>query len=402
MSNTFLTIDDITREATMILENELTFTKGCGRKYDDRFGIEGAQIGNTVDVRKPPRYVGRTGQNLSVEDATEQSIPVTLTTQFGVDINFATSDLALHINSFSDLYLKPAIATIANKIDSDGLALYKKVPNAVGSPGTTPSAMKTFLQAGGLLSDEAFPVDGLRSAIINPDCEIELVDANKALFNPTNDIAMQYKTGKMGMAGNLKFSMDQNVRVHTVGALGGTPQVDGAAQTGTTLNLKGWTAAAATRLLAGDTFVIAGVYAVNPQSRQTTGKLRRFVAVADGASIADGTMALTIYPAIVASGAFQNVTAAPANNATITVLGAAGTQTPVNMVHHRDAFNLATAPLPIPRGVDMAGSFHDKQLGLGVRMVRQYDINTDKMPCRLDILYGWDVIYPEGACRVHG
>lgn len=402
MPNTFLTISMITREALMVLENQLGFTKGVNRKYDDKFGIEGAKIGNTVDVRKPPRYIGRTGTALAVEDVTETSVPVALDTQFGVDIDFTTADLLLDINDFSQRYIVPAVATVANKIDRDGLALYKTIANAVGTPGSTPSTLKTYLQAAALLSDEAAPNDGFRSAIINPDAEVELVDALKGLFNSQNDIAKQYQTGKMGMAGGMKFTMDQNVVAHTVGPQGGTPLVDGASQTGSTLSTKGWTAAATNRLKEGDTFTIAGVYAVNPQSRQSTGKLRRFVVTEDADSSAGGLSDIEISPAIVATGSFQNVSNTAADSAAITVLGASGIVSPANMVYHRDAFTLAVAPLPVPRGVDMAASVSDSQLGVGIRMVRQYDINTDKMPCRLDVLYGWSTIYQELACRVHG
>jgi len=392
----------ITREALMVLENQLGFTKGVNRKYDDKFGIEGAKIGNTVDVRKPPRYIGRTGTDLAVEDVTETSVPVSLDTQFGVDINFTTADLLLDINDFSQRYIVPAVATVANKIDRDGLALYKNIANAVGTPGSTPSTLKTYLQAAALLSDEAAPNDGFRSAIINPDAEVELVDALKGLFNSQSDIAKQYQTGKMGMAGGMKFTMDQNVVAHTVGPQGGTPLVDGASQTGATLSTKGWTAVEANRLKEGDTFTIAGVYAVNPQSRQSTGKLRRFVVTEDADSTAGGLSDISISPAIVATGAFQNVSNTAADSAVITVLGSSDIVSPANMVYHRDAFTLAVAPLPVPRGVDMAASVSDSQLGVGIRMVRQYDINTDKMPCRLDVLYGWSTIYQELACRVHG
>ena len=386
----------------MVLENQLGFTKGVNRKYDDKFGIEGAKIGNTVDVRKPPRYIGRTGTDLAVEDVTETSVPVSLDTQFGVDINFTTADLLLDINDFSQRYIVPAVATVANKIDRDGLALYKNIANAVGTPGSTPSTLKTYLQAAALLSDEAAPNDGFRSAIINPDAEVELVDALKGLFNSQSDIAKQYQTGKMGMAGGMKFTMDQNVVAHTVGPQGGTPLVDGASQTGATLSTKGWTAVEANRLKEGDTFTIAGVYAVNPQSRQSTGKLRRFVVTEDADSTAGGLSDISISPAIVATGAFQNVSNTAADSAVITVLGSSDIVSPANMVYHRDAFTLAVAPLPVPRGVDMAASVSDSQLGVGIRMVRQYDINTDKMPCRLDVLYGWSTIYQELACRVHG
>jgi hypothetical protein len=35
-----------------------------------------------------------------------------------------------------------------------------------------------------------------------------------------------------------------------------------------------------------------------------------------------------------------------------------------------------------------------------MRIVRQYDINNDNIPCRLDVLYGYKTIRPELACRL--
>lgn len=400
MANTNLTISMITREALRILENNLTFTKGVRREYDSKFAIEGAKIGDTLNVRKPARYEGRTGAALSVEDHTETSVPLQLDTQFGVDVNFTSKELALDIDDFSDRILKPALATVANKIDRDGLALYKDVYNSVGTPGTTPTALKTYLQAGAKMDFEAVPRDGMRSVCIAPNEQVEIVDALKGLFQSSEQIKSQYEKGNMGMAGGFKWSMDQNINTHTVGTYAGTPLVNGASQTGASLVTDGWSSGAST-LNAGDIFTIAGVFAVNPQSRQSTGQLRQFV-VTSTISDTSGAKTIAISPSIVTSGAFQTVNASPADNAAITVLGAADTLSPANLAFHRDAFTFACADLPLPQGVDMAARVSDNQLGMSVRMVRAYDINNDKFPCRLDILYGWKTLYPELACRVQG
>lgn len=402
MSNTLLTISMITREALRILENNLTFAKGVNREYDDKFAIEGAKIGDTLNVRKPARYKGRTGATLAIEDHTETSVAVQLTTQFGVDLSFTSKDLALSLDDFSKRILQPALATIANKVDADGMALYAAVPNAVGTPGTVPNTLKTYLQAGAKMDDESTPRDGSRALVIGPWAQVEIVDALKGLFQSGGQIKDQYETGNMGLAGGFKWSMDQNVVTHTVGPLGGTPLVNGASQVGSSLVTDGWTAAAAARLKKGDIFTIAGVNAVNPQSRKSTGQLRQFVVTADVSSDGSGNATIPIYPAIVLTGAFQNVDALPADNAAMTVLGAASTATPAHMAYHKDAFTLVCADLPLPKGVDMAARVSDKQLGLSVRMVRAYDINNDVFPCRLDILFGWKAIYPELACRVQG
>ena len=402
MANTLLTIQMITNEALAVLENELTFTKFVNRQYDDSFAKRGAKIGDTLNIRKPPRYIGRTGQALSLEDATETSIPLQLNTQAGVDIQFSSSDLALRIDDFSDRFIRPAIANVANRVDRDGLVMATNATyNSVGTPGTPIADAYPLLLAGAKMDDNACPRStNLRSVVWSSVSQANLVNGLKGLFNAPDKISEQYNTGTMGKALGFKNSMDQNVVNHTVGPVGGTPLITGASQTGSLLVTDGWTAAAAARLNQGDVFTIAGVYSVNPQNRQSTGQLQQFVVTANVSSDGAGNATIPVSPAVVPTGAFQNVTNSPADNATITVLGVAGTLSPQNIAYHRDAFTLACADLPLPDGVDMAARKSDPQTGLSIRMIRQYNITTDQWPCRLDILYGWAPLYPEWACRI--
>jgi hypothetical protein len=394
----------ITNEALAVLQNMLTFTAGVNRQYDDAYGNKGAQIGTTLNVRKPPRYIGRTGAAISIEDATETSVPVVLNTQRGVDISFTSQDLALSIDDFSERFIRPAIANIANKIDIDGLTMATQATyNAVGTPGTTPTALLTYLTAASVLDNNATPRDGNRNLVMNPIANATIIDALKGIFNPSAEVSKQNRQGYMGNGYGMDWAIDQNIINQTVGPLGGTPLTNGAAQSGANLVTNGWTAAAAVRLNKGDVFTIAGVFEVNPQSLQSTGRLKQFVVTAQTSSDGAGNATIPISPSIVGPGTgFQNVSALPASGAAITVLGAAGTVSPQNLLYHRDAFTLACADLPLPNGVDMAARKSDPKTGLSIRMVRAYDITTDKFPCRLDILYGWAPLYPEWACRIAG
>lgn len=404
MANTLLTIGMITNEALAVLTNMLTFTNGVNRQYDDSFGVSGAKIGTTLNVRKPPRYVGRDGQAISIEDATETQIPVVLTTQSGVDISFSSQDLKLSINDFSRQFLVPAVANIANKIDFRGLTMAMQTTyNQSGVPGTTPATIDPYLDAGVLLDNNATPRDGQRNLVLNPRANATLLSSLKNVFNNQGTISKQNDSGLMKSGYGFDIGMDQNVNTQTTGPLGGVPLVNGATQSGASLITDGWTAAAALRLNKGDIFTIAGVFAVNPQSLQTTGLLKQFVVTAAVSSDGAGNATIPISPAIVGPGTgFQNVTALPADNAALTISGAAGTVSPQNILYHRDAFTLACADLPLPGGVDMAARKSDKQTGLSIRMVRDYNVSTDQFPCRLDILYGWAPLYPEWACRIAG
>lgn len=410
MSNNLLTISKITNEALMVLENELTFTSEVDRNYDDQFAVVGAKIGNTVNVRKPGRFIGTTGPALNVEDFNETSVPVTLSTQFHVDTQFTTQDLALSLDMFSDRVLKPAIAAIANKIDRDGMAMATlQTANIVGTAGTPPTGLITYLTAGAYLDSEGAPRDGRRSCIVEPFTSATIVDSLKGLFVPQEAIGEQYRKGLMGRdSAGMNWKMDQNVVSQTFGNFAGTATVSTTAAAG--FLTSGWassstitlTATGTVALNAGDTFQIAGVYAVNPQNRQAygTNKLRNFV-VKQAVTGTDGTLSVVVSPAVITAGQFQNVSIpSTSTTAAVTFFNKTGTVSPQNIIMHRNAFTLAVADLELPEGVHFAGRASDKEIGLSMRVVRQYTINNDSIPTRLDVLYGWAPLYPELACRV--
>jgi hypothetical protein len=413
MSNNLLTISMITNEALMVLENELTFSSEVDRNYDDQFAVSGAKIGNTLNVRRPGRFIGTTGPALNVEDFNETSVPVTLSTQFHVDTQFTTQDLALSLDMFSDRVLKPAVAAVANKIDFDGLTMAKNnTANIVGTAGTPPTSLLTYLTAGAYLDAEGAPRDGRRSCIVEPFTGATIVDSLKGLFVPSDIIAKQYQKGMMGKdSAGMSWKMDQNVVNQTFGSYStATLACDTATATGflstgwastSTIALTATTATAG--LQQGDVIQIANIYAVNPQNRSAygSGKLRNFVVTTAVTVATSGTTSVTVSPAVITGGQFQNVTVTSTSaTAVVTPFNKTGVVSPQNIVMHKNAFTLATADLELPDGVVFAGRASDKELGLSMRVVRQYTINNDSIPTRVDVLYGWAPLYPELACRV--
>ena len=413
MANTLLTISKITNEALMVLENELTFTSEVNREYDDQFAVSGAKIGSTVNVRKPARFIGTTGPNLSVEDFNETSIPVTLNTQFHVDTQFSTADLALSLDMFSDRVIKPGVAAIANKIDRDGLVLAKNnIANIVGTAGVPPTSLLTYLTGQAYLDSEGAPRDGRRACIVEPFTSATIVDSLKGLFMPSAKISEQYEKGMMGTdSAGMRWKMDQNVVSQTFGSYASaTLATNTATFTGSLTS--GWASSstitisatsAAAPIKQGDVITIANVYAVNPQNRQPygTNRLRNFVVTSDVTISSGGSASVTVSPAIITAGQFQNVSvSATSSTAVVTPFNNTGTVSPQNIILHRNAETLACADLELPAGVVFAGRASDKDLGLSIRVVRQYTINNDSVPCRLDVLYGWAMLYPELGCRV--
>ena len=400
MANTFLTDDIISLEALSLLENMLVAGKVVDRKKEALFGKHGgSNRSDTVRVRKPNRAGVRSGRNFNAEDITDEFVEFSVNTQIGSDFLIYSDEMAQDLSSFSEQVLQPKISVIANSIDQAILDAARETYNLVGTPGTAITSTATYLSAGVKLDQNACPRDGQRFMITGPQGQADIVDALKGLFEDSASLAKQYRDAEMKKALGFIWAMDQNVGRHTVGPLGGTPLVNGATQTGSSLVTDGWTAAAASRLKKNDVFTIAGVNAVNPVSKADLGVLQQFRVTADVSSDGSGNATIAIEPSIVTSGPTQTVTASPADNAAITVVGTASTGAANQIAIHKGSIALAFAELPKPQGVDMSSTKTDKQLGISLRFVRWYDGDTDAFKGRFDVKYGVKVLRPEWIVR---
>ena len=461
MANNLLTMSYITNESLVVLENELVIANRVERQYSAEFAQTGAKIGNTCNVRRPPRFKGTYGPPLNVEDTNETYIPVALNYQFHVDIQFTTQDLALSMDMFKKRVLKPQIATVANRIDSD-TAQYAFLNTAaqLGTFGVSPNSLKLFTDARAYLANESCPREGEKNAVLDPTSMSSMVATVQGLFNPQAKIGDYIETGMIAREfAGLDWWEDQNIPVFTCGNGGnaaatlttGTSTAlltSGWAQSGT-IQTTGWTASTAV-VQVGDIIQIAGVYPVNPQNRNQYGKtLRQFVVLppggfavpANGAagttltygaatltagtfnpvtgaytSSSSNTLTLTIGDCIISGGQFQNVTAAPASTAAIYLngvitqtnyaansIGPSGLVSPQSLVFHKYAYALAFADLPLPRGVEFAArAYDDEDVGMSIRVVSQYTINNDSEPTRADVLYGPASLYRTLGLRIAG
>lgn len=399
MANSLLTIDMITRKSLEVLENNLVISRNVNRQYDDSFATEGAKIGSTLRIRLPDRALVTDGAALQVQDDNEQYTTLTVSSQKHIGINFTSAELTMQLDDFAERVLKPRVSQLASSVDADVANAYKSIGASVGTPGTTPASALVLLQAHQKLNEQAAPLMP-RYATVNPGANAALVDGLKGLFNPTDAISRQFKNGMMGegILGFDEINMSQSIKNHTCGTRAATGNTTGAAVTtegATTLTL---TVGSGETINPGDVFTIADCYAVNPQTRESTGSLFQFVAISS--STVTTTATVTVAPMYSASQALATVNALPGNGKAVVFVGAASTQYSQNLVYHKDAITLATADLVMPQGVDMASrQVHN---GISLRIVRQYDINNDRMPCRVDVLYGYSTIRPQLGCRIWG
>ena len=400
MANSILTPTAVTRAALNILHQKLSFIGNINRQYDDSFAVQGAKIGSTLRIRLPDRALVTDGAALQVQDDNEQYTTLSVASQKHIGINFTSAELTMQLDDFAERVLKPRISQLASSIDADVATAYKSIYNSVGTPGTTPGTSLVLLQAQQKLNEFATPMSP-RYATVNPAANAGLVEGMKGLFNPTDTVSRQFKNGMMGtgVLGFDEINMSQSIGMHTTGAWGTTITSTGTLSTQGQATLPISFTGSSKTWKQGDVFTIAGVYAVNPQTRQSTGSLQQFVVTADLTASSTGT--LSISPAIyTADHALATVDSFPQATAVVTMLGSASTQYAQNLSYHKDAITLATADLLLPQGVDMAS--RQTHNGISMRIVRQYDINNDRMPCRVDVLYGYAAIRPSMATRIWG
>lgn len=402
MSNTALTADIIAKEAVMILDNELVMAKRVFRGYENEFEkkINGYEVGDTISIRKPTDFTVRTTATMAAQDVVEAKTTITVDQRRGVDFKFTSQDLTLKIGELSERVIKPAMVQLANRIDTDLMALYKYVPNWVGTAGNTVDSYADFAKAPQRLDEYAVPDD--RSAVLAPADHWGLLGSQTALY--IQDAAKgAYRKGSLGEIGGVDTYMSQNVPTHTVGAdVSGTVNQSITSSTtdyATVKNTMQQTITVASlNLNPGDVFTIANVNAVNPVTKADLGFAKQFVCISYSSN------SLVMYPAMIWSGAFQNVAVASGttdlNSAAITAVGTATNSYRQNLVFHRNAFALVSVPLVKPPGaVDVSRQSYK---GINVRVIPVYDGISDESAWRLDLLYGVKAIDPRLAVRLNG
>ena len=402
MSNTLVTCSIVAKEALPILKNMLTFSKNVNRDWEDEYTgnmSRGYAPGATINIKKPPRYTYRAGR-VSVPQATvETTIPLTLS-QGGTDLNFTSVEQTISLTKLEDK-IAAAVAPIANEIDRQGLQLaHYNTFNALNASGALPTTQLGGVQivtdANRRLDEMGAPRDMNRMLVSGPGLNGALLNTFSGMFNSVSSLNKQYNTGLMQNAFGIDQGMDQNVDTHTNGTqnVAGV-NISGANQTGAAIT----TVALTGTITRGTVITLPGVFAVNPQSRQSTGVLAQFVVTADCAAAATS---IPVSPALVTSGAFQNVSASPTSGSPFLIVGAASTAYQTNVAYHKDAFTLAMVPMWAPKGgkgvIDVAQESYD---GFTVKVTNFYDGVNDNAIWRLDVLFGWAATYPELSAKIY-
>jgi hypothetical protein len=415
IANTFATPSNVMRKVARRLVNNTVFaSNGANRSYDDQYRLHGVKQGDTVTARLPQRYELTIGAVMNPTPLTDQTVQIKITDQSNVGFEYDSWAATLEVDDYMERYGAPAVDLLINNVDYTGLArMYKQVSNCKGTPGVVPGSTGTLPQAANQpyldavteLFDGAAPDP--YNAFLSANMHAYLANANVAVFNPSAFISAMFRKGQFGndALGIAKWFKTQNIATHTVGALGGTPLVSGAGQSGAAITINGQGAAIINGyFLEGDNISFAGVYSINPLTHASTGRLKQFTVTADTAAPATTAFSVPITPSLIASGPFANCTATPANGAVVKAFGSAtayaGVATPQGIIGHKDAFALVMADLVLPKGLWVSERISNAKLGISIRMLKDHDIINDISPARLDTAHGWKAIRQELACRV--
>ncbi len=408
MANTIITPSIIAKEALFHLENNVIMGQKVHRQYKKEF----VKIGDSVTIRKPVKFIATDGATRSNQDVIEETTSIVINNRKHVSWNFSSQDLTLTIEEYAERYIKPAMIVLANTIDR---ALCQEGAdnffNSTGTPGTTPADFQVLADTGQKQDEEPVPDDGLRTLILNPAARWGLAagmggTGSGGIFN-AEIVHGMVRRGRLGEIANYDIYGDQNIVVHLNGTFAGTVLLNDAAFSNDTaiVNVDGLGASVTNAVRLGDVFTIANVFSVNDVSKESTGALQQFVVKANANSDAGGLAAVTVFPDIndgstASTAAYQTVDALPADNAAITFFGSSAVSFPQNLAFHQNALALVTIPLELPDSATFKARADWR--GYSIRVIKDYDIDTDEEIIRLDILFGTKAIYEELGVRVWG
>ena len=412
MANAFATPKVYANVGLAFLKNELVMAKLCDSEAVNAEFKPG--VGTTVYVKRPPEFAIRDGASNSgqMQDVVEGEVAVTCDKQKGVDVQFTGYKATTNVDQLlKSKVIKAAMTQIASQIDGDLIDNVKYFSNWVGTPGNLIDSPADFFLAPQRLDEMAVPMSD-RNAVLTPADGYAMAGsllANAALAGDTARNALQ--KAKIPMLGNVDSYITQTIPSITMGSrtASGATLINGASQNVTyassrttyTQSLVCDGATASKTVKAGEKITIAGVYAVNPRTKATLTYLKQFTVTADATSDGSGNLTLTISPPIITSGAFQTVSAAPADNAAVTYLGTASTSYNFNAAFHKSAIKLVSVrpPMPFTGEADYAT---DPDTGLSVRYWRYSDGSADTHVHRWDVYYGTKNVDPRLGTIISG
>lgn len=370
MSNEFITVKEIARQVLPRLIENLVFPNLIHKDFSEEY-VTGK--GATIQVKKPVILTAKEfneSEGTSSQDVKEESVDVTLDKLATVDVEFGAIQRATNVDDLNRLFLEPAAVALAEKINSDGLFLYKDIPYAVGKAGTTPSSLADLASVRKMLNTNKVPVSG-RVAVWDPEADANFTTIDAIVNAEKSGSTDALREGSIGRVFGLDNYMAQGVKQHTTGITAATSvKVNGKVTEGaTTLSIDGTTLTG--KLVKGDVITI---------------KKNNYVVIEDTEDASSNAISnIKVYPALPEI----------ADDTAVTLVA----EHTANLAFNPMAFAFVTRPLVAPAGVE---SYVTSYNGITLRVVRGYDMKYKKEMLSMDVLYGYKTMYPELATRVLG
>jgi hypothetical protein len=411
MANSYQTTDKILRKALAILHAKLNFIGSIHRDYDPQFASsigDGGKIGATLRIRLPEQYTVTTGATFVPQAIAQNDVVLTVATQKHVGLKLTSADLALKDEDFEERHLQPAMSVLATAMEADALSMIGSIYNMNGAGGGgAPTTMYAFGQMRAMLNKNLAPDAGKRVVLMDSDTSAAMADGLKALFNDRRELEHAYLEGYLTRGQGFTFMENDLLPYIANGTRNAatTPTYSAIAQGATSVTMIGFAGGATINV--GEVFTFSGVYAVHPETKTAYNYLQQFVVTATTTVGASG--AVSISPPInFNQDGYQNVSTQPVsgtNNISFAVgtppaVGGSGTASASYqqlLAFHKDAFAFVTADLPVFDGQPfMARKTIDK---LSMRIWKFVDGVNDMENTRIDVLYGYQTLRPQLACR---
>ena len=375
--------------------------------------------GSNVDFKRPHDYntIRTSGGDISGSDKSDiiaGKATGTVQNYFTAATEWGNVEEALELDQL-DQILEPMARRIVTDLELDlGAFMRKNAALTYGDRGTVVDAWSDVAGAGAMMDSVGVPMADEKYYLMNPFTTTALSSAQNGLNAADGLVRTAWEKaqisqnfgGMMALTSNALSSYTSGSTTDRAGTLNGAPNATYLAAKDTmqqTLVLAGLGTGT---IKAGDQVTIAGVNRLNVATREAIldsagAQVLWTGTVLEDVTIAANAATITVSGAAIfeANGQYNNVDAAPADGAVVTILGAASTLYQPNMFFTKQAFGLGTVKLPKLYSTDTIATTSD---GMSIRVSKYADGDANTQKIRFDLLPAYACFNPSFAGQGYG
>lgn len=375
--------------------------------------------GSNVDFKRPHDYNSIRTSGGDISGSTKSDIIAgkatgTVQDYFTAATEWGNVQEALELDQL-DQILEPMARRLVTDLELDlGAFMRKNASLNYGTRGTVVDAWSDVAGAGAMLDSVGVPMSDDNYYLMNPFTTTALSSAQNGLNAADGLVRTAWEKaqissnfgGMRALTSNALSSYTSGSTTDRAGTLNGAPNATYVAAKDTmqqTLVLAGLGTGT---IKAGDQVTIADVNRLNVSTRELILDASGDAVLWTGTVLEDVTIAanaatITVSGAAIyeANGQYNNVDAAPASGAVVTILGAASTVYQPNMFYTKQAFGLGTVKLPKLYSTDTIATTSD---GMSIRVSKYSDGDANTQKIRFDCLPAYACFNPLFAGQGYG